>query len=61
VTPDIDATEIVADKAQAQWTYNKNEGFMPMVGHIAQTGQVVAVDFRPGNIPSAQGNLAFIK
>ncbi len=41
VTLDIDATEIVAHKAETQWTYNKNKGFMPMVGHIAQTGQVV--------------------
>lgn len=61
VTLDIDATEIVAHKAQAQWTYNKNKGFMPMVGHIAETGQVVAVDFRQGNIPPAQDNLAFIR
>ena len=55
VTLDIDATEIVAHKAQAQWTYNKNKGFMPMVGHIAD------VDFRQGNVPPAKGNLAFIK
>ena len=61
VTLDIDATEIVANKAGAQWTYNKNKGFMPMVGHIAETGQVVAVDFRKGNIPPAQDNLSFIK
>jgi len=61
ITLDIDATEIVADKAEAQWTYNKHKGFMPMVGHIAQTGQVVAVDFRKGNVPPAQDNLAFIK
>jgi hypothetical protein len=61
VTLDIDATEIVAHKAEAQWTYNKNKGFMPMVGHIAETGQVVAVDFRQGNVPPAQDNLAFIK
>jgi len=60
VTLDIDATEIVAHKADAQWTYNKNRGFMPMVGHIAETGQVVAVDFRSGNVPPAQDNLAFI-
>ena len=32
-----------------------------MVGHIAETGQVVAVDFRQGNIPPAQDNLAFIQ
>jgi len=61
VTLDIDATEIVAHKADAAWTYNKNKGFMPMVGHIAETGQVVAVDFRKGNAPPAQDNLAFIK
>ena len=61
VTLDIDATEIVSHKAQAQWTYNKHKGFMPMVGHIGQTGQVVSVDFREGNIPPAQDNLAFIK
>lgn len=61
VTLDIDATEIVAHKTDAEWTYNKNKGFMPMVGHIAETGQVVAVDFRKGNVPPAQDNLAFIQ
>ncbi len=61
VTLDIDATEIVAHKADAQWRYNKNKGFMPMVGHIAETGQVVAVDFRQGNVPPAQDNLTFIQ
>jgi len=60
VTLDIDATEIVAHKADAQWTYKKNRGFMPMVGHIAETGQVAAVDFRRGNVPPAHDNLAFI-
>ena len=48
VTLDIDATEIVANKACAQWTYNKNKGFMPMVGHIAETGQIVAIGFSSG-------------
>ena len=61
VTLDIDATEIIAHKAQAQWTDNKRKGFMPMVGHIAETGQIVDVDFRQGTVPPAQDNLAFIK
>ncbi|MCP3667410.1 MAG: transposase [Gammaproteobacteria bacterium] len=61
VTLDIDATEIVAHKMDAQWIYNKNRGFMQMIGHIAKTGQVVAVDFRNGNVPLAQDNQAFIK
>ena len=55
VTLDLDATEIVAHKAGARWTYNKNKGFMPMIG------QVAAVDFRHGNVPPAKDNLAFIQ
>lgn len=58
---DIDVTEIVTDKADAEWTFNKNQCFMPMVGHIAESGQVVTVDFRQGNVPPALDNLAFIK
>ena len=61
VTLDIDATEIVSHKADAQWTYNKNKGFMPMVGHVAEVGQIVAVDFREGHVPPAKDNLSFIK
>jgi hypothetical protein len=61
VTLDIDATEIVAHKSEAQWTYKKNKGFMPLVGQFAQAGQDVAVDFRKGNVPPAQDNLGFIK
>ena len=44
---------IVAHKADAQWTDNKNKGFIPMVGYIAETEQIVAVDFRQGNKPPA--------
>ncbi len=33
VTLDLDATEIVAHKADAQWTYNKNKGCMPVLGY----------------------------
>ena len=34
---------------------------MPMVGHIAETGQIVAVDFRHGNVPPAKDNKPFIQ
>ena len=61
VTLDIDATKVVANKADAQWTYNKNKGYMPMVGHIAETGQIVACDFRQGNAAPAKENFEFIK
>jgi len=61
ITLDIDATEIIANKREAQWTYKKNRGYMPMVGHIAETGQIVACDFREGNESPAKENLEFIQ
>lgn len=61
ITLDIDATEIIAHKKDAQWTYKKNKGYMPMVGHIAEVGQIVACDFRQGNEPPSKQNLDFIK
>jgi len=61
VTLDIDATEIIAHKSSAEWTYKNNKGFMPMVGHIAETGQVVSCDFRQGNASPAKNNLEFIQ
>lgn len=61
VTLDIDATEICSAKREAKYTYNKNQGYMPMVGHIAETGQIVASDFRAGNVAPATDNMAFIR
>ena len=60
LTLDIDATEVIADKSTALWTYKGNKGFMIMLGHIAETGQVAAYDFRQGNVPPSKDNLAFI-
>lgn len=61
VTLDIDATEIIANKRSADWTYKSNKGYMPIVGHIAQTGQVLSSEFRPGNQPPNSENLEFIR
>jgi len=61
ITLDIDASEVIANKVDAQWTYKSNKGYMPMVGHIAQTSQIVATDFRAGNISPNTDNLGFIK
>ncbi|CAC9515002.1 hypothetical protein [uncultured Gammaproteobacteria bacterium] len=33
ITLDIDASEVIANKANAQWTYKKHKGYMPMIGH----------------------------
>jgi len=61
LTLDIDATGIVAHKFEAQYTYKKFKGYMPIVGHIAENGAVVAEEFRAGNVSPATDNLAFIK
>ena len=46
ITLDIDATVIESNKRTARYTYKKHRGYTPMVGHIAETDQVVAVEFR---------------
>ena len=61
LTLDIDATEVIAHKSTALWTYKGNKGYMPMLGHIAETEQVVAYDFRRGNVPPSKDNLTFIQ
>ena len=61
VTLDIDATPVFAEQRSAQWTYLKRQGYMPMLGHIGETGQAVGCDFREGNVAPATDNLGFIK
>ena len=60
VTLDMDATPVFAEKRAAQWTYLKRQGYMPMLGHIAETGQAVGCDFRDGNVAPATDNMGFI-
>lgn len=60
VTLDIDATLTASENKNAQWTYKKCKGYMPMVGTIAETSQIIAVDFRHGNVAPNTDNLAFI-
>lgn len=60
VTLDIDAMLSASKNETAQWTYKKCTGYMPIVGHIAETDQIVAVEFREGNVAPATNNLEFI-
>lgn len=60
VTLDIDATLSASKNKEALWTYKKCTGYMPMVGHIAETGQILNTDFREGNVAPAAENLEFI-
>ena len=61
VTLDIDATPVLCDKREAQWTYLGEKGYMPMLGHIGETGQAAGCAFREGSVPPAADNLGFIK
>lgn len=60
-TLDIDATQIVAEKASAQWTYQGEKGYMPLVGTLAENSLIVGDEFREGNAAPAAGNLEFIR
>ena len=60
-TLDIDATQIVAAKREAHITYKGEKGYMPMVGHIAETGLVIGHEFREGNAAPAAGNREFLQ
>lgn len=60
-TLDIDATQIVAEKEAAKWTYKGEKGYMPLVGTLAENGLIVGDAFRDGNAAPASGNLEFIR
>lgn len=60
-TLDLDATQIVAEKREAKWTYQGERGYMPMVGHLAENGLVIGDEFREGNEAPAARNLEFIQ
>lgn len=60
-TLDGDASQIVAEKEAAQFTYKGEQGYMPMIGHLAEAGVVIHDEFREGNIAPATDNLGFIQ
>lgn len=60
-TLDIDATQIIGEKEEAKYTYKKEKGYMPMVGHLAEHGLIIGEEFREGNEAPGARNLEFIK
>ena len=60
VTVDIDATLCASKNKAAKGTYKKCTGYMPMVAHIAETGQILHTEFREGNVAPATDNLGFL-
>ena len=59
VTLDVDATEITAEKQEAQWTYHHVQGYMPLVGYV--DGVCVGHEFREGKESPGAGILAFAR
>jgi hypothetical protein len=51
-TVDQDATIIESHKREAQWTYEGTRGYQPMVAVWAETGLILADEFRDGNVPA---------
>jgi hypothetical protein len=43
------------------FTYKGEQGYMPMIGHLAEAGVVIHEEFREGNIAPATDNLEFIQ
>ncbi len=60
-TLDIDSSQIVGWKFEAAFTYKGEKGYMPIIGHIAETGMVIHDEFRDGNVSPGTRNLEFIK
>ena len=56
---DVDATEIEAEKQEAQWTYHHVQGYMPLVGYV--DGVCVGHEFREGNESPGAGILEFAR
>lgn len=44
-----------------RFTYKGEQGYMPVIGHLAEAGVVIHDEFREGNIAPATDNLEFVK
>ena len=55
--PDVNATEIEADRQEAEWAYHQVKGYMPRVGYV--NGVCVGHEFREGKQSPGAGILSF--
>ncbi|MBF0517732.1 MAG: IS1380 family transposase [Nitrospirae bacterium] len=58
-TLDADATEIIAEKNDANYTYKGNKGYMPMLGFLYEAKLCIYDEFREGNASPAFGQKDF--
>jgi hypothetical protein len=60
VTLDVDAHLVASSKQEALWTYQGFRGYQPLLVSWAETGLVLADEFRDGNVPAAAGIKALV-
>ena len=58
MTLDIDAHLVETDKAGAHYCYDGYKAFQPIEVCWAETGLVLADEFREGNVPASDGQPA---
>ena len=56
-TLDADATLVVGEKRDAQWSYKGIRGYMPMLGFLWETPVCLVDEFREGNVSPGAGQL----
>lgn len=60
-TVDMDGTIIASEKQAALWTYKGIKGYQPLVAAWAETGVVLADEFRDGNVPGDMAPLGCVR
>ena len=67
LTLDVDGT-VVRTGTQAQWAFRgfnphhrKDKSYYPLLAHVAQTGQILRLKNRPGNVHDSKGALDFLR
>lgn len=58
-TLDIDAMQVAGEKQDAQFTYQGEKGYMPMLGYLFEPGICLVDAFREGNESPGAGHVAF--
>jgi len=59
-TLDTDTSLIEAEKAEAQWSYQKEKGYQPLLGFLFELGLALGDEFRNGNVPAGARAVEFL-
>jgi Transposase DDE domain group 1 len=67
LTIDLDGT-VICTGAKVAWAargfnphHRKHPSYYPRLAHLAQTGQILRLKNRPGNVPDSKGAAAFVR